>query len=117
MKLSIIEHKDFGTVRVEIVKGEPVFCASDVCLALRLPSPEASLRKLDDDEKLMRKIFASGQNRDMWFVTESGLYTLIICSNKPDARKFRKWVTSEVLPSIRKYGRYVVPGSIEEDRE
>ena len=104
--LGIIEHAKFGLIQTQTIKNEPWFCASDVCRALDFPSPEASLRKLDDDEKLMRKVFASGQRRDMWFVNESGLYNLIFRSNKPEAKTFRKWVTGEVLPSIRRTGSY-----------
>jgi hypothetical protein len=59
----------------------------------------------------MLKVYASGQNRHMWFVNESGLYNLIFRSNKPEAKRFRKWVTSEVLPSIRRFGFYVHPSA------
>ena len=104
--LGIIEHSKFGLIQTQTIKNEPWFCASDVCRALEFPSPEASLRKLDDDEKLMRKVFASGQNRNLWFVNESGLYNLIFRSNKPEAKTFRKWVTGEVLPAIRRTGSY-----------
>jgi prophage antirepressor-like protein len=104
--VAIFEHPQFGKIHTELVNTEPWFCASDVCKALDFPSPEASLRKLDDDEKLMRKVFASGQNRDKWFVSESGLYNLIFRSNKTEAKTFRKWVTGEVLPAIRRNGFY-----------
>lgn len=103
---NLITHPQFGEIRMKTEKGEPIFCAKDICEALELTDVETSLRKLDSDEKLTRKIYASGQNREMLFVNESGLYTLILRSNKPEARKFRKWVTSEVLPAIRKYGFY-----------
>jgi prophage antirepressor-like protein len=107
--LTVFEHQDFGEIRTQKIKQEPWFLAKDICDALELPKPEASIRKLDDDEKLMRKIFASGQNRNYWFVNESGLYNLIFRSNKPEAKAFRKWVTSEVLPSIRRTGSYQSP--------
>ena len=103
---NLIIHPQFGEIRMKMEKGEPIFCAKDICKALELTDVETSLRKLDNDEKLTHKIYASGQNREMLFVNESGLYTLIMRSNKPEARKFRKWVTSEVLPSIRKYEVY-----------
>ncbi len=106
----IIKHPEFGTIRTQVVKGETLFCAADVCAALEFTAAsEVVLRKLDDDEKLMRKLYSSGQTREMWFVTESGLYALIMRSNKPAAKQFRKWVTAEVLPSIRKHGFYVNP--------
>ena len=105
--LSKIEHVKFGFIQTQMVKNEPWFCASDVCRALEFSAKsEVVLRKLDDDEKLMRKVYASGQNREMWFVNESGLYNLIFRSNKPEAKTFRKWVTGEVLPSIRRTGSY-----------
>jgi len=82
------------------------FVAMDVCSILELTDVSMSLQKLDDDEKLIQKLFVSGQNRDVWIVNESGLYNLIFSSYKPEAKKFRKWVTSEVLPSIRVSGKY-----------
>jgi prophage antirepressor-like protein len=97
-------------IRVEMMNNEPWFVAKDICDALEFKSsPESVLRGLDDDEKLMRKLSASGQNREMWFINESGLYNLIFRSNKPEARQFRKWVTSEVLPAIRRTGTYQSP--------
>lgn len=88
------------SIRVEVINCQAYFIAKDVCDALELRDTEVSLRKLDDDEKLTRKIYASGQNREMWLVNESGLYNLIFRSNKPEAKLFRKWVTSEVLPTV-----------------
>jgi prophage antirepressor-like protein len=109
-KIQLIKHPDFSEVRTIENKGEILFCAADVCAVLEMnQSVESSLRKLDDDEKLMRKVYASGQNRDMWFVTESGLYTLVIRSSKPEAKKFRRWITHDVLPSIRRFGYYIHP--------
>ena len=95
-------------IRVQVINQEPYFVAKDICDALDIKDTEVSMRKLDDDERLMRKVYASGQNRDMWLVNESGLYNLIFRSNKPEARVFRKWVTSEVLPAIRKTGSYEI---------
>jgi len=87
-------------------EGNPWFVARDVCNILSLEDTGRALEKLDDDEKLTRKVFGSGQERDVWSISESGLYTLIIRSNKPEAKPFRRWVTHEVLPSIRKTGFY-----------
>jgi hypothetical protein len=66
-------------------------------------------QNLDDDEKLLQEIFGAGQRRKMLTISESGLYTLIIRSNKPQAKSFRRWVTAEVLPTIRKTGGYMMP--------
>ena len=85
----------------------PLFVAKDICDVLGYKEVSKTLSKLDEDEKLTRKIFVSGQNRDMQCINESGLYTLILRSNKPEAKKFKKWVTGEVLPTIRKQGMYV----------
>ena len=107
-QLKMITHPEFGKIRTEMVKGEPVFAATDICRALGLVKTESVLRKLETYEKLMLKVYASGQNRELLFVNESGLYNLIFRSIKPEAKKFRLWVTSEVLPSIRKTGEYRV---------
>ena len=107
--VAIFEHPQFGQMRTETINNEPWFCAADICKVLSLTATtDVAMRKLDDDEKLMRKVYGSGQNRDMWFVNESGLYNLIFRSNKPEAKAFRKWVTSEVLPTIRRTGSYGV---------
>ena len=106
MNLQILEKPELGQVQMKLIKGEPWFVAKDVCDVLELSDVNKSVTRLDDDEKLIRKIFVSGQNREMWTVNESGLYNLIFRSTKPQAKVFRKWVTTEVLPSIRKYGYY-----------
>ena len=106
-------HKQFGVVRAEMDdKGEVWFVAKDVCNALGYNNVAMALQKLDNDEKLISKIFISGQKRDVWMINESGLYALILRSNKPGAKKFRKWVTSEVLPALRKYGTYSLPKKV-----
>ena len=93
-------------IRVETIGGEPWFVAKDVCDALTITNNRDAVAQLDDDEKLMSVIPTSGQGRQMWLVNESGLYNLIFQSRKPEAKAFRKWVTAEVLPTIRKTGRY-----------
>lgn len=108
---ALVEAFQFSATKLEmrtvLLENEPWIVAKDVCEILGYSSkPEVALRSLDDDEKLMRKIYASGQSRKTWLVNESGLYTLIMRSNKPEAKTFRKWVTSEVLPAIRKKGYF-----------
>ena len=95
--------------------GEPWWIAKDICAVLGLDDVSKAMERLDDDEKLTRKIFVSGQNRDVWTVNEPGLYALIIRSSKPDARQFKRWITHEVLPSIRKTGAYEIAGASELD--
>lgn len=93
-------------VRGFIIDGNPWLVAKDLCDYLELSDVSKSLERLDDDEKLTRKVFVSGQERSMWLVNESGTYALILRSNKPKSREFRKWITNEVLPAIRRTGRY-----------
>lgn len=94
-------------LRTITINEEPWFVAKDACDMLGIAnSKDVIRRQLDSDEKLKRQIVASGQGRDVWCINESGLYNLIFRSNKPEAKQFRKWVTSEVLPSLRKTGHY-----------
>ncbi|MBR0044022.1 MAG: Bro-N domain-containing protein [Synergistaceae bacterium] len=96
-------------VRIIMQDGEPWWVAKDVCNVLELADVTSALRGLDDDEKVLRKIsgeLSSSGTPNIMTINESGLYTLIMRSNKPEAKKFRRWVTHEVLPSIRKTGSY-----------
>lgn len=103
-----------NSVRVVVREGEPWFVAKDVCRVLELDNPRSTLALLDDDEKGVHSMDTLGGNQSMTVVTESGLYSLILRSRKPEAKMFKKWVTSEVLPSIRKHGAYLSPDKIEE---
>jgi len=99
---------------VRIVKrdGEPWFVAADICKAMAISNARDAISRLDDDEH-MTVAFSDGRPghgaQKINIVSESGLYALVIRSNKPEAREFRKWITSEVLPSIRRTGAYVAP--------
>lgn len=88
--------------------GEPWFIAKEVCEILEISNYRDAVSKLDDDEKGVAKTDTLGGEQETNIISESGLYTLIIRSNKPNARKFRKWVTGVVLPSIRKTGGYAL---------
>ena len=104
--LSFQSHK----VRVAMdEQGNPWFVAKDVCNVLEHSNSRQAITELDEDEKVVTKVYTLGGAQELTSISESGLYTLIIRSNKPNARKFRKWVTSKVLPSIRKTGGYTVP--------
>jgi prophage antirepressor-like protein len=105
-KLTIFNYEQNEVKTILDDKFEIWFLAKDVCNILELTEVSKFMERLDDDEKLIRKIFASGQIRDMWFINESGLYNLVLSSNKKEAKKFSKWVRAEVLPSIRKTGSY-----------
>lgn len=96
-------------LRVELIDGEPWFVAADACGMLNIANPRDAVTRLDRADVGSADISSSGQMRKMSVINESGLYELIMRSDKPEARAFRRWVTSEVLPSIRKTGRYVAP--------
>ncbi len=93
-------------IRVQMKDGEPWFVAKDVCDALTIGNSRDAVNRLDDDEKAMSVLPTQFGDKEMNLVNESGLYNLIFQSRKAEAKAFRKWVTSEVLPSIRKTGRY-----------
>lgn len=107
------------SVRVVMREGEPWWVAKDVCDVLEIGNPTEAIRPLDDDEKSTLRISEGdgghgGPERNI--INESGLYTLIMRSNKPEAKRFRKWVTSEVLPTIRKTGSYSVKKDPDEEK-
>lgn len=95
-----------SAVRVVMRDGEPWFVAKDVCDVLGYSNSRMALERLDDDEKGVSTIYTHGGPQEMSVVNEPGLYSLILTSRKPEARQFKRWVTHEVLPSIRKTGKY-----------
>lgn len=101
-------------VRTVIVDNEPWFVAKDVAEILGYSETAMMTRRLDKDESMSAKL--AGMNMHSTLINESGLYNAILGSNKPDAKKFKKWVTAEVLPSIRKYGAYAVSPELLVDR-
>lgn len=102
--LKIFNNEEFGEIRTVVVNEEPMFCLTDICKALEMSNPTMVAQRLDDDERTKLDLGRQGETN---FITESGLYAVILRSDKPNAKKFRKWVTSEVLPSIRKNGGYI----------
>lgn len=106
-ELQIFENPEFGSVRTVEIDGEPWFVGKDVATALGYANTADAIQKhVDNDDKLESQIAISGQNRKIIVINESGLYSLVLSSKLPSAKKFKKWVTSEVLPSIRKHGMY-----------
>lgn len=105
------EQKD---IRVVVKGGEPWWVAKDVADVLDFRDAANAIRLVDEDEKGTQKVSTPGGTQVMSIINESGLYTLIMRSSKPEAKKFRKWVTSEVIPSIRKHGTYMTPEKLEE---
>lgn len=103
-----------NAVRLVIQNDEPWFVATDVCTILELANPRQVVSRLDEDERDdVHIVDAIGRKQEMNVVSESGLYALIFTSRKPQAKRFRKWVTDEVLPSIRKTGGYLTPKASE----
>lgn len=113
--LTVFKNKQFGEVRVIEQNGEPWFLGKDVAEILGYANtPKAIRDHVDDEDKLTERIVLSGQNREAVIINESGLYSLILSSKLPQAKQFKRWVTSEVLPSIRKTGSYATPKSKDE---
>ena len=112
-KIQIFNNPSFGEVRVAEVNGEPMFCLSDVCKVLGLTAKGVAQRLGDEVISNYPIIDNLGREQNAIFVNEDGLYDAILDSRKPEAKKFRKWVTSEVLPSIRKNGAYMTDEAIE----
>lgn len=106
-KLMIFENDAFGKVRTLNLNGEPWFVAADVCKALELGNPSMTVERLDDDEKGISTIDTLGGKQRMAIINEPGLYSLVITSRKPEAKAFKRWVTHEVIPSIRRTGGYI----------
>ena len=105
--IKLFENPQFR-VRVIMRCSDPWFVAKDACDCLDLANSRDAVSRLDDDEKGVGKVDTLGGSQDMMLISESGLYTLIMRSNKPEAKAFKRWVTHEVLPSIRKTGSYSV---------
>lgn len=109
--LKVFENEAFGKIRVLEKDGEPWFVAADVCRALEIGNPTDTIKRLDEDEKARLNLGLSGGDTNI--VNEPGLYTLVLGSRKPEAKAFKRWITHEVIPSIRKHGAYMTPEALE----
>ena len=106
--LKIFENPEFGSIRTLELNGEPWFVGKDVAEVLGYSNTQKAIRDhVDEEDKLTERIVLAGQNRDVIFINESGLYSLILSSKLPTAKAFKRWVTSEVLPAIRRTGGYI----------
>lgn len=106
--ITLFENPQFGEVRVAELNNEPIFCLADLCKILDL-TPKGVKQRLSDEVISNYPIIDSlGRNQNALFVNEDGLYDVILDSRKPEAKQFRKWVTGEVLPAIRKSGGYMI---------
>lgn len=106
-------HEIFGTIRTLLIDNEPWFVAADVCKALELKDTWMTIKGLDDDEKGTNIICTLGGEQKVSIINEPGLYSLILRSRKPEAKAFKRWITHEVIPSIRKHGMYATPDTID----
>lgn len=117
-ELKIFENPAFGKVRIIQQNGEPWFIGKDVAEILGYSNtPKAIRDHVDDEDKLAERIVLSGQNREVAIINESGLYSLILSSKMPKAKEFKRWVTAEVLPAIRKTGGYIAGSEKMSDAE
>lgn len=105
--VTIFSKEEFGAVRAVTLEGEPWFVAADVCRALGLGNSRQTLSYLDDDEKGVITSDTLGGKQEMSTINEPGLYSLILRSRKPEAKAFKRWITHEVIPEIRKTGGYI----------
>lgn len=108
-ELKIFENSDFGKIRTVLVDGEPYFVGKDVAEVLDYSNPRKAIKDhVDASDKGVTKCDTLGGVQDLTVINESGLYSLILSSKMPRAREFKHWVTSEILPSIRRHGLYAV---------
>ena len=109
--MQIYQSEKFGEIRTLLIDGEPWFVAADVCKALEIGNPADAMRRLDADERTLVSIEGASNGLPVNAVNEPGLYTLILGSRKPEAKAFKRWITHEVIPSIRKHGAYISPNA------
>lgn len=113
-ELEIFNNQEFGSIRAMPIDGEPWFVGKDVAERLGYQNGSRDVsRHTDEDDRRKMMFFDGSQNRETIFINESGLYSLILSSKLPNAKTFKHWVTSEVIPSIRKYSTYMSPEVIE----
>lgn len=108
-EMQIFNNPEFGKIRVIEQDGNPWFVGKDVAEVLGYADTFGAIKKhIDEEDKLLCQIDSAGQKRDVTLINESGLYSLILSSKLPLAKSFKKWVTAEVLPAIRKHGMYAI---------
>lgn len=108
--IQIFKNEQFGEVRTIEKNGEPWFVAADVCKVLDLSNPTIAASRLDEDERAKLNL---GRQGETTIVSEAGLYTLVLGSRKPEAKAFKRWITHEVIPTIRRHGAYATETTIE----
>ena len=114
-EVRVFQHEAFGSIRTVMIEGDPWFVGKDVAIALGYSNPrDAIARHVDSEDKGVVNHDTLGGSQCLAIINESGLYSVILRSDKPQAKPFRKWVTSEILPSIRKHGAYMTEKTLEE---
>lgn len=114
-EIQVFNNPDFGDVRTVCQNDEVWFVGKDVATALGYSNPRDAIQKhVDDEDKLPSQIATVGQNRNVTIINESGLYSLVLGSRKPEAKAFKRWITHDVIPSIRKHGLYMTPAKLQE---
>ena len=112
--IQIFNSAEFGQIRTVEVNGTPYFVGKDVAEALGYSNTQKAIRDhVDSEDKLTERIVLSGQNREVIIINESGVYALVFGSKLPGAKRFKHWVTSEILPTIRKHGAYMTEQTLE----
>lgn len=115
--IEIFNNEDFGQVRALLFNGEPWFVGKDVAIALGYGSGKSPINAVtnhvDDEDKGVTEMMTPGGKQKVTVINESGLYSLILGSRLPSAKSFKRWITSDVIPSIRKHGAYATPATIE----
>lgn len=113
-ELKIFNNPDFGEVRTMNINGEPWFVGKDVAGILGYADTNKAIAMhVDDEDKLNDKTSLSLGQRGGWLINESGLYSLILSSKLPTAKKFKRWITHDVIPAIRKHGAYMTPETLQ----
>ena len=112
-ELKTFQNPKFGTIRTTTINGEPWFVAADVCKALEIQNNRDAISRLDADEKGVASTDTLGGKQELTIVNEPGLYVLVLSSRKPEAKAFKRWITHDVIPTIRKHGAYMTPETIE----
>ena len=119
-KIEVFKNEQFGEIRTALIENEPWFVAVDVCRALEIGNSSQAISRLDADEKMITLISNEGNKRgnpNMTVVNEPGLYTLILSSRKPEAKAFKRWITHDVIPMIRKTGCYMTDSVLDRIRK
>ena len=113
-QLQVFNNTEFGQVRTMVINGSPWFVAKDVCECLGLTKHRDAVSRLDGDERGTVEVDTLGGTQQMAAVNEYGLYSLVLSSRKPSAKAFKRWITHEVIPAIRKHGAYMTGETLEQ---